>query len=242
MLKVEGLVKKFDRRLAIEGISFEIEAGDCLGVLGAEGSGKSVILRMIVGALEADAGEIRVLAVDIGGNRKGAQNRLAYVPEICPAWPQMRTPAFLGFLARLAGHGTQKARFIVTEAARAADLGDAIRTSVDALDRGASRRLALAAALIREPAVLVWDEPLSGLDALQAEQIREVLRRAAVHRTLVVAARDPHGIADLCSHALVIDKGRPLFVGRVDALRERAHKADVAEAVRSMIAAAKVAA
>lgn len=242
MLKVEGLVKKFNRHPAVEGVSFEIEAGDCLGVFGAEGAGKSVILRMIAGALEADAGEIRVLAVDIASNRKGAQNRLAFVPEICPAWPQMRTPAFLGFLARLAGHGSQKARYVVTEAARAADLGDAIRTSVDALDRGSGRRLALAAALIRQPDVLVWDEPLSGLDALQVEQIRDVLRRVAVQRTLVVAARDPRGIADLCTHALVIDKGRPLFLGRVEALRERAHKADAAEAVLGLIATAKKAA
>lgn len=238
MLKVEGLVKKLGRGLAIENVGFEIEAGDCLGVFGGEASGKSLILRMLAGALEADAGEIRVLAVDIAANRAGAQHRLAYIPETPPAYPQMLAADFLTYIARLNGLPAGKARHQVTQAARLAELDEGIALSADALDRGGARKLALAAALVREPALLIWDEPILGLDALQIRAIRGALIKAADNRTVVFAARDPAGIADLCTHILVIESGRPLFCGRAEHLREQQSAAANAAAITALLAGA----
>ncbi|MBU6406161.1 MAG: ABC transporter ATP-binding protein [Alphaproteobacteria bacterium] len=208
LLQVEGLRKKFGRRVVVDNVSFSVDVGEVVGFLGPNGAGKTTTMRMIAGYLEPDEGFARVFNIDVARDRTRAQERIGYLPEGAPLYEEMTPMAFLGFLADARGLGKDVGRNAVRRAAQDANLGDAIERPIGVLSKGYRRRVGLAAALLHDPVLMVLDEPTDGLDPNQRQSVRDLIRRLGADRAVLISTHSLEEVAAVCTRAIVIDKGR----------------------------------
>lgn len=217
MLELEGLTRRYGDRTVLDGLSFGVERGQMLGFVGPNGAGKTTTMRIVLGVLEPNAGEVRFEGRPIDF---AARSRFGYMPEERGLYPKMRVRDQLAYLAEL--HGLSR-----TDATAAADrwmerMGIAERADsrIEELSLGNQQRVQLAAALVHDPDLLVLDEPFSGLDPIGVEVMAEVLRERA--RDGVPVVFSSHQLAlveDLCDAIAIIKDGRLVVHGTVDGLR-----------------------
>ncbi|MGW2819568.1 alpha/beta fold hydrolase [Streptomyces sp. NPDC001443] len=215
-LQITGLTKRYARssdRYAVSDLSFRVEQGQVLGLLGPNGAGKTTTLRMLMGLITPDGGEIRVFGHAI---RPGA-------PVLS------RVGAFVegaGFLPHLSGRENLELYWAATgrppedahldEALEIAGLGDALARAVRTYSQGMRQRLAIAQAMLGLPDLLILDEPTNGLDPPQIREMREVMiRYAAAGRTVIVSSHLLAEVEQSCTHLVVMDRGRLVQAGRV---------------------------
>ncbi len=218
VLELRGLQRSFGAVTALDGVSFSVPEGSIVGFVGPNGAGKTTAMRIVLGVLEPDGGEVlwRGAPVDAGARR-----RFGYIPEERGLYPKMRVLEQLGYLARL--HGVDRA----TASARSMEtlelLGIDGRADdrVESLSLGNQQRVQLAAALVHEPDVLVLDEPFSGLDPVGVDVLSEVLRReASEHGVSVVFSSHQLDLVErLCDSVVLIDAGRIVAQGTIAELR-----------------------
>ena len=207
VLEVEGLSKSFGRRRAVNRVSFSVQIGEVVGLLGPNGAGKTTALRMIAGYLEPDEGFAKIFGIDVALDRARALERIGYLPEGAPLYGELTPLSYLAFIAEARGVAPKAARPLILRAAQDVLLGEAIDRPIDTLSKGYRRRVALAAALIHDPMLLVLDEPTDGLDPNQRESVRELVRRLARERALIVSTHALEEVEAVCTRAIVIDHG-----------------------------------
>src|SRR5262249_23931651 len=166
-IAAEQLTKWYGTRLAVDRVSLEVEAGEVMGLLGPNGSGKTTILRILTGYLLPSAGTARIAGVDVVDDALAARARVGYVPEDVPLYGWLSVRELLDFMAQLKGLGGQAAARSVDAAVERLALGDVRRMLVGKLSRGYRQRVAIAQALLGDPALLILDEPTNGLDPRQ---------------------------------------------------------------------------
>ncbi len=208
LLQVEGLRKSFGRRVAVDGVTFSVDAGEIVGFLGPNGAGKTTTMRMIAGYLEPDEGTAKVFNIDVTQDRARAQERIGYLPEGAPLYEEMTPMSFLGFLAQARGMAKDAARNAVRRAAQDANLGDAIERPIGDLSKGFRRRVGLAAALLHDPMLMILDEPTDGLDPNQRQAVRDLIRRLGSDRAMLISTHSLEEVSAVCTRAIIIDKGR----------------------------------
>ncbi len=223
VIQVEGLSKVFGRGAhsvaAVREVSFALNAGESVGLLGANGSGKSTTMRLILGLLKPSAGAIRVFGGEAG--RRAARSRTGFVPEEARRFGRLTGRETVDLFARLQGVGPRADRRTrVEEALTLVGLPQAAwRRRVAAYSRGMTRRLALAAAWVHRPDLLVLDEPTAGLDPPGTEEILELLQR---HRdaggALLISTHDRVTAVGACQRAVVLSRGRKALEGRLTEL------------------------
>ena len=220
VLAVRGLVKSYAKRRAVDGLSFVAAPGEVLGLVGPNGAGKTTTLRTIAGILPVESGTVAVAGHDLVRQPVEAKRRLALVPDNPQLFEQLSVWEHLDFTARLYGVADWQPR-----AARLLDeleLGDRRDSLADELSRGMRQKLALACALVHDPAVLLLDEPLTGLDPRGIRTLFDLVRRRAAEGAAVVLSSHLLGqIEGLCTGFAVMRQGRLLFSGTHDELRER---------------------
>jgi ABC-2 type transport system ATP-binding protein len=175
----ENLSKFYGPRRAVDAVSFEVQPGEVMGLLGPNGSGKTTILRMLTGYLRPSAGRALVAGHDVVTASLAARSQLGYVPEDAPLYPHMRVGEFLAFMGRvrgLEGAALRRAVDAVVERLSCARVRDA---PIGRLSRGYRQRVAIAQALLGQPKLLVLDEPTNGLDPRQIIEMRELVRALA---------------------------------------------------------------
>jgi ABC-2 type transport system ATP-binding protein len=197
-LTVSGLSKSFGRREAVCEVSFSVPAGQAVAFLGPNGAGKSTTLRMIAGFLEPDAGDAHISGASIITARTAAQRSLGYLAEGAPLYLDLTVKTFLRFLARTHGLSSAATRDAIARVAE-----DAIET----LSKGFRRRVALAGALVHDPAVLVLDEPTDGLDPNQKVAMRALIRRMAERKSILISTHQLDEVEAMCSRVVLIDRG-----------------------------------
>jgi ABC-2 type transport system ATP-binding protein len=208
----ERLTKWYGPRLAVHDVSFEVEAGEVMGLLGPNGSGKTTILRMIAGYLRPSAGTLRLAGLDTLENPIESRRRVGYVPEEAPLYDWMKVDEFLAFMGRikgLAGALLQRARETVAERL---DLGDVLGWPIGKLSRGYRQRVAIAQALLNDPSILVFDEPTNGLDPHQIIEMRALVRSLAGSHTILVTSHILHEIEKTADRAAILLDGRLLAI------------------------------
>ena len=215
MIQVEGLVKRFGRTTALDGVSFTVERGQVVGFLGPNGAGKTTTLRIIAGYLPADGGRALVDGIDVAADPVAAQRRLGYLPEGAPAYDDMRVEDYLRYRARLKGAARSRVEAALT-AARALDVA---RRPIGQLSKGYRQRVGLADALVADPPILVLDEPTAGLDPNQIREVRDLIRELARERTVLLSTHILPEVEALAARVVILRAGKVVAEGSLDELR-----------------------
>ena len=222
MLELIALSRRFGDVVALDSVTFSVAEGEMVGFVGPNGAGKTPAMRIALGVLAPDSGEVRWRGKPVDQN---VRRRFGYMPEERGLYPKMRVLDQLVYLARL--HGLSRAD-ATAEAGRMIDvLGVAgrARDRTDALSLGNQQRVQLAAALVHRPEVLVLDEPFSGLDPVGVDVLSGVLReRAEAGVPVVFSSHQLDLVERLCESVVLINKGRIVAAGRIADLRSRDHR------------------
>jgi ABC-2 type transport system ATP-binding protein len=208
MIEVRGVVKSFGKVRAVRGISFDAPAGRVLGLLGANGVGKTTTIRMVTGFIPPDAGTIRVAGLDIVEQSRQARRRLGYLPEAAPSYGEMRTIDYLLFRARLYGLPRKDRLAAAQRVIEHCWLADVRTRRIGQLSKGYRQRVGLAAALIHDPAVVILDEPTNGLDPRQIREARRLIRGLADTRTVMISSHILPEIELMCDRVVIMAQGQ----------------------------------
>ncbi|WP_211301550.1 alpha/beta fold hydrolase [Murinocardiopsis flavida] len=216
-LRIDGLTKRYPNgHLAVDDLAFEVRHGQVLGLLGPNGAGKTTTLRMLMGLVRPDSGQIRIFGRRVVPGTP-ALARLGSFVEGPGALPHLSGRANLDLYWQATGRPAAEAR--IDDAVRIADLGAALDRPVRTYSQGMRQRLAIAQAMLGLPDLLVLDEPTNGLDPPQIRAMRDVLvAYAAEGRTVVVSSHLLAEVEQTCTHVVVMDRGRKVAEGRVGEL------------------------
>jgi ABC-2 type transport system ATP-binding protein len=214
VISVEGLVKRYGRVVALDGVSFTVGRGQVVGFLGPNGAGKTTTLRIVAGFLAADGGRVLVDGIDVAREPLAAQRRIGYLPEGAPCYDDMRVADFLGYRARLKG----APRSGVARALAAAHVADVAARRIGQLSKGYRQRVGLADALVADPPILVLDEPTAGLDPNQIREVRDLVRELARERTVLLSTHILSEVEALAAHVVILVGGRVVAAGAPETL------------------------
>jgi ABC-2 type transport system ATP-binding protein len=212
VIVAEHLTKWYGPRLAVDRVSLDVEAGEVMGLLGPNGSGKTTILRILTGYLRPSAGTARIAGLDVVDEAFQTRARVGYVPEDSPLYGWMGVREFLRFMARLKGLSRDRAAAAVDGAIERLALGDVSRLLIGKLSRGYRQRVAIAQALLGNPELLVLDEPTNGLDPRQIIEMRGHIRALAGERTVLVTSHILGEIERVADRVAILLGGRLLGV------------------------------
>jgi ABC-2 type transport system ATP-binding protein len=216
-LSIRGVSKCFGAVRALDEVSFDVGAGEIFGFVGSNGAGKSTTMRIVLGVLAADAGQVRVDGdpVDLRSRR-----RIGYMPEERGLYPKMKVGDQLSYLAQLHGLPRNAASAAVARWTSRLAIDHYLGMSVDTLSLGNQQRAQLAAALVHDPSVLVLDEPFSGLDPVAVDVMSDVLREKASEGVPVLfSSHQLELVQRICDRVGIIRAGRMRAVGTVSDLR-----------------------
>jgi ABC-2 type transport system ATP-binding protein len=213
-----------NRQIAINDVSLTIEPGNVLGLLGPNGAGKTTLLRLILGLHRPTAGTVRVFGRRMHTNAAGLRCRIGYIPTN-PQFPRGMTPiSYLDYMARLFGLPRDVRKPRLASLIRAVDLLNASGDNIDRFSNGMTARLAVAASLINEPDLLIWDEPTHGLDIEARRSMLELIKTLAAEKTLIISSHNLGDIDEVCNHAAVLSRGQMIFSGSLSDLKGRIRK------------------
>ena len=204
---------------AVQDVSFEIQPGEIFGLLGPNGSGKSTTLKILLGLLRPNAGELRVFGLPPGHRRVCA--RLGYLPEENHVYPQLTPEETLDFYGRLFNLDRGERRRRIRQLLEMTGLQHARRRRVGEFSKGMTRRVGLAQALINDPELIVLDEPTSGLDPLACRQVKDLLLMLRQRgKTVILSSHLLADVEDVCQRILIMFQGQVIVQGAVRALLE----------------------
>jgi ABC-2 type transport system ATP-binding protein len=215
-LEIDRLSKRYGEQIALDSVSFDVRPGELFGFVGSNGAGKTTTMRIALGVLAADGGEVRLSGKPITHETR---TRIGYMPEERGLYPKMRVLEQLVYLAQLHGLPAAAARRNAATWIERLGLGHRQKDEVQKLSLGNQQRVQLAAALVHDPALLVLDEPFSGLDPLAVDVMSEVLReKASTGVPVVFSSHQLDLVERLCDRVGIIRAGRMVAVGTVDEL------------------------
>ena len=235
MIEVQGLVKAYGAKRAVDGISFTVRRGDILGFLGPNGAGKSTTMKMITGFLRPDAGRALVGGVDVAADPVAVKRKIGYLPESAPAYPEMTVEEFLTFIAEIRGFRATDARQAqVDRAVNLTHLGPARHQTIETLSKGYKQRVGFAQALLHDPPVLVLDEPTDGLDPNQKNEVRTLIKSMATEKAVILSTHILEEVEAICTRVIIISQGRVVADETPAQLRARQPGARLDEIFRSL--------
>ena len=212
-LELIELRRTYGPTVALDGLSFTVQPGQMMGFVGPNGAGKTTAMRIVLGVLEPNSGEVRWNGRPVD---RAARRRFGYMPEERGLYPKMKVRDHLVYLARLHGVNTKDAQLSADGLIGRLGLEERADDRVEALSLGNQQRVQLAAALVHEPDVLVLDEPFSGLDPVGVDVLAEVLKGEAERGVPVVFSSHQLELVErLCDEYVLIDEGRSVASGRV---------------------------
>jgi ABC-2 type transport system ATP-binding protein len=217
-----GLVKRYPGTLAVAGMDLTVGEGEIFGLVGPNGAGKTTTLRILATLLTATSGHAEVAGIDVRRNPDDARRVLGFMPDVFGVYDDMKVWEYLDFFASCYGISAAKRRGMIGDLLDLVDLGDKRDAYVQGLSRGMQQRLCLAHTLVHDPAVLLLDEPASGLDPRARVELRELLRELrSLGKTIVISSHILPELEELCTAVAIVDHGRVLAHGRVSDIERR---------------------
>ncbi|AAG19180.1 MULTISPECIES: ABC transporter ATP-binding protein [Halobacterium] len=218
MISVQRLEKRYGGVTAVDGVSFDVGAGEVFGLVGPNGAGKTSTLKMLCGLVEPSAGDITVNGFDAGDT--AMRRTLGFLPEESPLYDEMTPRSYLRFFADLYDVDRATANERIEAALDRLDL-DARDRPVGDFSKGMTRKVAIARSLVNDPDVLVYDEPASGLDPLTTNTVIEFTRElAADGKTIVFSAHDLHHVESVCDRVAIMRDGQFAATGTLADIRD----------------------
>ncbi|NOZ07223.1 MAG: ATP-binding cassette domain-containing protein [Chloroflexi bacterium] len=217
-LHVAGVCKSYDGVDAVSELDFRVYRGEVFGLLGPNGAGKTTTIRMIMDIIKPDAGEIVVL-----GDAPGvARDRVGYLPEERGLYRNLPVLDTLVYLAELKGQPRATARRRANALLAEVELADWAHRPVKALSRGMQQKVQLIASLVHDPALLILDEPFQGLDPLNVELVKSLIRKLQDEgKTIVLSTHQMNLVEALCDRILLIHRGRAVLYGPLREIKEQ---------------------
>ena len=243
-LEVRGLRKRFDRT-AVDGLDLTVYGGEFYALVGPNGAGKTTTLRMVAGLLRPDAGAIAIHGIDTLADPVSAKRMTAWVPDEAMIYDKLTPFEYLEFVAGLWGIDSAKAKALADELIGWLGLTPHAHERCEGLSKGSRQKVALAGALIHNPKLIILDEPLTGLDAGSARQVKNVLRdRVSAGGTVIMTTHILEVAERMSDRIGVISGGRLIAEGTLDELhRQSGHAAiSLEETFLKLVAAPEVAA
>ncbi|MCG3133770.1 MAG: Vitamin B12 import ATP-binding protein BtuD [Planctomycetes bacterium] len=218
-IEVQGLVKRYGARTAVDGISFTIDDGEIVGFLGPNGAGKSTTLRILTCFQPATAGVARVAGYDVFTESVQVRENMGYLPESTPLYTEMRVRDYLDYRATLKGVRRRDRRAWVESAMERCHVSDVADRIIGHLSKGYRQRVGLADALVHRPKVLILDEPTSGLDPNQVRDVRDLVKEISGGTTVLFSTHTIPWVEQVCRRAIVINRGKIVADGTLPELR-----------------------
>ena len=217
MIDAEDLTRRYGETLAVDSVSFAIGGGEIVGLLGHNGAGKTTIMKMLTGYLEPSAGRVAVDGYDVVDAPAAVQQRLGYLPENCPVYPEMTVVEYLDYVAGL--RQVEDRPGALKEVLAATDLGDRAFDLIGTLSRGYQQRVGVAQAIVHKPQLLILDEPTNGLDPAQTQQMRDLIRRLAENATVILSTHIMQEVDAVCDRVMILRAGKLALDEQLTALQ-----------------------
>ncbi len=220
MLHVDNLVKRYGKREALKGVSFHVNAGQIVGLLGENGAGKTTIMNIITGYLASDDGDVEINGLNILDKPIEAKQMLGYLPEKPPLYEKMSVSEYLEFVGELRGLEHLAIVREISELLKKLDMEKYRHTLICQLSKGYKQRVGFAQALMGKPPLVILDEPMVGLDPNQIVEMRELIRSMAGGQTVILSSHILSEIETICDKIIIIDEGRVVAEDTVKKLEE----------------------
>jgi ABC-2 type transport system ATP-binding protein len=218
MIEVEHLSKIYGSTPAIQDVTFTVEPGEILGFLGPNGAGKTTTMRILAGYLPANSGTAKVAGYEVHEDSMAVRQRIGYLPEIPPLYPDMTVEGFLHFVARLkqvrAGDRPER----VNWALKRCNLEEKRSVLIRKLSKGFRQRVGIAQAIVHDPPVIILDEPTVGLDPRQIIEVRNLIKSLAGDHTIILSTHILPEVSMTCNRVTIINRGQVVATGSPDEL------------------------
>jgi ABC-2 type transport system ATP-binding protein len=222
IVTARGLVKRYDKTLAVGGLDLDVAEGEIFGLVGPNGAGKTTTLRILSTLLVPDSGDAEIAGASVRRNPNDVRRVLGFMPDVFGVYDDMKVWEYLDFFARCYGIAAPTRRRMIGDLLDLVDLADKRDSYVQGLSRGMQQRLCLAHTLVHDPAVLVLDEPASGLDPRARIELRELLRELrSLGKTILISSHILPELEELCTAVAIVDRGQVLAQGRVADIEQR---------------------
>ena len=220
-LILKDVCKRYGDRDAVKGISFSVKEGEIFGLLGPNGAGKTTTLRMISTILQITSGTINVCGYDVATEPDSVRKVISYLPEDAGAYKDLTGREYLKFIANFFAEGKEREEML-EKALEVADLGERIDSKVDTYSKGMMRRLLIARAIMPSPKFAILDEVTSGLDVINAFEIREIIKEIASSGvTILMSSHNMFEVELMCNRVAMINNGKIIEIGTPDELKDK---------------------
>jgi ABC-2 type transport system ATP-binding protein len=216
VVETRGLVKRYGDQVAVAGVDLAVGPGEIYGLVGPNGAGKTTTMKILATLLAPTAGEAYVTGIPVGADPLEVRRRIGYMPDFYGVYDDLRVWEYLDFFARCYGVPANRRATMIGELLEIVNLGSKRDAYVESLSRGMRQRLCLAHTLVHDPALLILDEPASGLDPRARVEMREILRELrAMGKTILVSSHILPELGEMCTGVAIIDHGRVLRAGSI---------------------------
>jgi len=216
-IRIAQVSKYYGSQKALDQVSFEIGTGELVGFLGPNGAGKSTLMKIITGFLSSDGGTVTINGETVETRNVAIRSQIGYLPENNPLYTDLYVREYLEMVAGF--YRLQNKKEQVLKMVELTGLKDEQHKKIGALSKGYRQRVGLAQALIHDPAVLILDEPTTGLDPNQLEEIRQLIRTISLNKTVMLSTHIMQEVEAICNRVIIIHKGSLVADGSIDQLK-----------------------
>jgi ABC-2 type transport system ATP-binding protein len=217
VVETRGLVKRYGEQLAVAGVDLAVGPGEIFGLVGPNGAGKTTMMKILATLLAQTAGEALVTGIPVDADPIEVRRRIGYMPDFYGVYDDLRVWEYLDFFGRCYGVPANRRPTMIVELLEIVGLTDRRDSYVESMSRGMRQRLCLAHTLVHDPALLILDEPASGLDPRARVEMREILRELrGMGKTILVSSHILPELAEMCTGVAIMDRGRILRSGTIN--------------------------
>lgn len=235
MIRVEHLRQQFGRVAALADVSFAVGRGETVGLIGPSGAGKTTLLRVLSTYMAPTSGTVLMDGIDVVADSLQVRQRLGYLPEKDPVYPEMRVAEYLTFRARLRGLTGRTRVKRIRELIGRCGLSGLEKALMGGLSKGEIRRVLLADCLVGEPEIVLLDEPTLGLDPLNAGRVRSAISRLKGAHTVLFSTHDMNEAESLCTRVILLHRGAIVAVAPPAELASRHGMSSLAEVIKAIV-------
>jgi len=207
LIEVKNLTKNYGNNRGIKNLTFKVEKGEILGLLGSNGAGKTTTMNLLTGYKPPTFGEIYVDGIDLLENPMEAKEKIGYLPEIPPLYPEFKLKAYLRFTSELKGVPAEQREDRIKKVMDLVHITDVQDRLIKNLSKGYKQRVGLAQALIANPDVLILDEPTVGLDPNQIHEMRSLIKSLGKEHTIILSSHILAEVSMVCDRVIILKKG-----------------------------------